>query len=1447
MKFYCRTILYVFWGLILINTSAFANDDLIPPQLKDWQAWVLKDSPFMTCPVVHNSSTPEHRCIWTSSTQLKANEKGLSFTIKTQLYNDAWLDLPGEHQYWPSSVYITSVAENAKHNSRLKKQDLAIRMGRFSPQAYINKGKHLIEGFIPWSKIPQSIRMPKNSGLINVKVQGETLIQAEIDKNQQLWLQKNSLTNETNTTDSIKLQVFRLIKDDNPTILITKLSLDVSGKAREIQTGQLLLDNFIALSLSSDLPSRLEENKALSIQVKPGHWQIELKARHQGPLTQLSYTKKDDLWPSSELWSFQANRSLRTVQIKNAQAVDPRQSNTPSQWAEFPTYRVESGQVMQFEESQRGDPNPEADKLNLNRNIYLDFDSSHFTIVDHISGKINQSWRLDTEPSYHLGKVTINDQAQLLTQSSDGLSQGIEIRQGQVSIEAVSRQATSSTQFVSGWQQHFDSVNTQLMLPPGWSLLASSGVDSVYHSWLSRWDLMDIFFVLIVVAACYRLCGTKTALVALASLLILYHRDNAPLYIWLNIVAILALLKVSEGKLKQYLNYYQSISFVILALILIPFAVDEVRQAIYPQLELKYHVIAEQGQSDLDHQEQEKQRLIMERERRSAQKRSDDVELYSSAPSKLTKMAKRAFGNQEQDSAYSISAQNEYDPNAIVQTGPGVPQWTWTSINLSWSGPVAKGEQFELYLAPPWLNRLAHLLSVLLSVLFAYILLQKSQFITTLKQQTSRLQEKVQGSKSQTTKSQTTGSTLSCLCLFALASFSYSTDSYAQSQLNAHQNTANIDNNLLLTPSSTALNIDKSLLKELAIHLSKPAKCLPACASISQAKISSQGKMLTIDMTIDALDSLAVNLPASYQSWLPETVLHNNQAPVLQFHHNKQLFIQLSKGKHHIKLQGLIHRENIELNFAMPVHNLSTDLKGWDISGVKKGYVATGSIQIKRIPKIDEQQDTLLPSSIPPYLIVTRTLKLGLEWSVLTEVKRLAPSQGAISLKIPLLEGESPIQEFEQDKDGITVVFAANQQRLAWRSILKKQDKITLQAPAHFNWAEIWQLESSPMWHLEFSGLEQIKTQNYQHHSPIWQPWPSESVSISINKPKAVTGNSITIDSVSLDHQLGARSNLSKLSLKIRSSQGQNLPFTLPDDVSLESLLIDGQSQALNLSSSTLSLPLHPGEQTIELNWRSDKGIQLYSETPKIDLVQEASNIRINVQLPEKRWLLFVGGPTIGPAILLWGMLLVIAVIAIALGKTKQTPLKWHHWLLLGLGIASTNLFATMLVPLWLFALAYRGKLKFAISANSFQLVQIILILLSIITLATILISIPVGLLSSPDMHIIGNGSYASNLRWYQDRALTELPQAWVISLPLYIYRIAMLAWSLWLALVILDWLKWAWQQLNYNGFWDDYAYAIKLPKAQSTNKAKTKTPVKPKAEDALTKQEQDLKAKKPD
>ena len=69
-------------------------------------------------------------------------------------------------------------------------------------------------------------------------------------------------------------------------------------------------------------------------------------------------------------------------------------------------------------------------------------------------------------------------------------------------------------------------------------------------------------------------------------------------------------------------------------------------------------------------------------------------------------------------------------------------------------------------------------------------------------------------------------------------------------------------------------------------------------------------------------------------------------------------------------------------------------------------------------------------------------------------------------------------------------------------------------------------------------------------------------------------------------------------------------------------------------------------------------------------------------------------------------------------------------------------------------------------------------------------------------MQIGGNGSCASELRWFVDRTDGVLPRAWVLSLPLWAYRAVMLLWALWLAQALLRWLRWGYGAFTAGGLW---------------------------------------------
>src|SRR5580704_19442732 len=101
-----------------------------------------------------------------------------------------------------------------------------------------------------------------------------------------------------------------------------------------------------------------------------------------------------------------------------------------------------------------------------------------------------------------------------------------------------------------------------------------------------------------------------------------------------------------------------------------------------------------------------------------------------------------------------------------------------------------------------------------------------------------------------------------------------------------------------------------------------------------------------------------------------------------------------------------------------------------------------------------------------------------------------------------------------------------------------------------------------------------------------------------------------------------------------------------------------------------------------------------------------------------------------------------------------------------------------------------------------FNLRQAGLLVWTFIALIVLARSLYQGLLGSPEMQVVGNNSSAALLRWYVDRADPTPPSAWMISVPLLVYRAAMLAWALWIALALLRWLKWGWGAFTTGGAW---------------------------------------------
>jgi hypothetical protein len=244
-------------------------------------------------------------------------------------------------------------------------------------------------------------------------------------------------------------------------------------------------------------------------------------------------------------------------------------------------------------------------------------------------------------------------------------------------------------------------------------------------------------------------------------------------------------------------------------------------------------------------------------------------------------------------------------------------------------------------------------------------------------------------------------------------------------------------------------------------------------------------------------------------------------------------------------------------------------------------------------------------------------------------------------------------------------------------------------------------------------------------------------------------------------------------------------------------------------------VPIHPGKQTVAVRWNDERALGTVSRTPKVVLGVKASNVSVSYALPRDRWPLFLAGPVLGPAMLIWAIVVVLVALAILLGRFKQTPLRTVDWLLLFIGTSTVNAVGGILVAVWAFAVARRGKVENTGRWKAVNVVQVVLILLTAAALVSLVVTIPAGLLGSPNMRITGNASSSFAFNWYQDRCGGALARGLVVSLPIWVYRIVMLVWASWLAAMLPKWARWGWKCFTSGGIWRSRPKPPPLPYQQ--------------------------------
>jgi hypothetical protein len=774
-------------------------------------------------------------------------------------------------------------------------------------------------------------------------------------------------------------------------------------------------------------------------------------------------------------------------------------------------------------------------------------------------------------------------------------------------------------------------------------------------------------------------------------------------------------------------------------LVLVPFLGKQITQCLYPQLESVpgYYPGQVMSQRHVDY---------MPAAASGGATDSGDPFAEASESGLLSSRAK------PRKVAWQSKENLQYDTQARIQTGPGVPEWTWRTARFGWNGPVTAAQTVRPILIPMVVERGLSLARVLLLLGLAAVLLNA---------------RRIRGAMFRSRSAAATVAAALCW---------------------------------LPAPQARAQLPEKEMLESLRARLTEKSDAYPSAADIPQVTLTLWDRKLAMDVEIHTATRTAVPLPGRLPAWSPVKVKVNDQPEVALRRADGYLWVVLPAGVHHVRIEGMLaNLTEWQWTYQLRPRRVTIDAPGWKVNGVRPGGLPEAQVFFTRVQQATGSEASYDHPNLQAAISVERQLELGLVWQVRTTVSRFSPVGKAVSLRIPLLAGENVMTSNAVMKDGfIEVRLGAQQKEFTWQSELSVVPQLALATRSDDAWVERWSLVVSPVWNVAISGLVPIFEAGNSGLVPVWKPWPGESVALHISRPEAIAGATVTVGRASHEIVLGKRQRSSTLSLSLRCSLGEDFLVGIPAGAEATSLTSNGTSIPVRKDDGKIIVPLKPGQQEVSLQWKSELPLEFSARTEAVTLPVECSNTSTSIQVPDNRWVLWAQGPQRGPAVRFWGILLGSLMAAWVLGRVLYSPLRSREWMLLSLGLTQIPLPVALVVIGWLFFLAWRGSRSFlGLPAWAHNVLQLLLIVLSAGALGIFIAIVAEGLLGNPEMFIRGNDSTRTLLRWYEARCNGTLPQAGCFSISIWWYRLLMLLWALWLAAALIRWLLWGWRQFS--------------------------------------------------
>ncbi len=519
----------------------------VPLELQPWIEWVKAvELPPGECREIGDTMI----CVWPTRLGVNVGKTGGSFELDVTAHDAESVQLPGDDSVWPQDI-------------RVDGKPAVVVDVEGMPTVRLTVGRHRISGVFLWSEVPDSLAVPPEVALVDLKRDGKAVAFPTRQEGLLRLLDDDEVVEEAEPgedaaaaeteamEDALRVEVSRWIRDGVPLTVVTRVDLGVSGRTRELTLPYPLWDDAELLRVDSDLPLHFGEGRSLVVQARSGSHTVTLEAALPRQVDELGPPELADPWPADEVWVWKAapagEAALGQVALSGGQAVDRSRTHAPTDWEGGATFRVSAKTPLAFEVLQRGASETAPNELALERVMWFDMDGEGWSVVDVLRGKMHHGARLDLSAGT-LGSVSVNQRPQVVTVGVDG-TPGVEVRTVELDLNATWRSAAAANALpVGGWSEPFDKVALHVELPRGWDVLRVSGPGSTRTTWLESWRPLDLLLLLGVCVLIGRLVSPWAGALALLGLGLAYTRTGDG---YVELLVLIALVTILAAQLRR--------------------------------------------------------------------------------------------------------------------------------------------------------------------------------------------------------------------------------------------------------------------------------------------------------------------------------------------------------------------------------------------------------------------------------------------------------------------------------------------------------------------------------------------------------------------------------------------------------------------------------------------------------------------------------------------------------------------------------------------------------------------------------------------------------------------------------------------------------------------------------------------------------------------------------